>query len=436
MQLALNNHMTPASAWYDPAGVKYVDATDDEKETIMKGVGCYCKKVQSRDDCPSIKANHDVSAPNRYRWYHEDAGEGLCCKMAWTSLFTWVGFQYTRQETMDLCVSEVRPAPSTACCHLKNDQGPVGLRVKQTNSEAWVQGSVERRFRKVLAFSLEDVLGSTDHTGVAIDVEDVQGFLENGLDAGRFQRLECEETELMEDSRDCLLRTRPSSECCCHQATLTPAERCLPVDGAPSSTEDTYLEGSYTETSYNGHQKGSISFPPGPNAKEREILPQIVHSVDPEMVDDLATATNESEMVFPWAQNPQWTSICVMDKKVAYVRSQRHTKQVRSGTACHRVGKMTHCRPRYRTKHWTTYHQEYSNKCIKYKFTRKCSAGHAFYEKQFPPGVCAREPADENEDAVQLDDIGSLSFKCPESYKSGTPGGYNFARLCQCTTSC
>eukprot|EP00439_Symbiodinium_sp_Y106_P045544 s3684_g5.t2 len=200
--------------------VKYVDATDDEKETIMKGVGCYCKKVQSRDDCPSIKANHDVSAPNRYRWYHEDAGEGLCCKMAWTSLFTWVGFQYTRQETMDLCVSEVRPAPSTACCHLKNDQGPVGLRVKQTNSEAWVQGSVERRFRKVLAFSLEDVLGSTDHTGVAIDVEDVQGFLENGLDAGRFQRLECEETELMEDSRDCLLRTRPSSECCCHQAGL------------------------------------------------------------------------------------------------------------------------------------------------------------------------------------------------------------------------
>ena len=42
----------------------------------------------------------------------------------------------------------------------------------------------------------------TDHTGVAIDVEDVQGFLENGLDAGRFQRLECEETELMEDSRE------------------------------------------------------------------------------------------------------------------------------------------------------------------------------------------------------------------------------------------
>lgn len=37
---------------------------------------------------------------------------------------------------------------------------------------------------------------------MAIDVEDVQGFLENGLDAGRFQRLECEETELMEDSRE------------------------------------------------------------------------------------------------------------------------------------------------------------------------------------------------------------------------------------------
>ncbi|CAE7946377.1 unnamed protein product [Symbiodinium sp. KB8] len=410
MQLALdNNHMTRASAWYDHGSVKFVDATDEDQEMIMKGVGCYCKKVESREDCPSIKANHDVSAPNRYRWYHEDAGEGLCCKMAWTSLFTWVGFHYKRQETMDLCVSEVRPAPSAACCHLKNKQGSVGLRVKQTNSEAWVEGSsqnygatVERRFWKVSAVSLEDVLGSTDHTGGAIDVEDVRGFVENGLDAGRFLRLECEETELIEDSKDCLLRTRASSECCCHQATLTAAERCLPVYGAPNNTEDTYLEGSYHEVGDNGHQKGSISFPPGPNAKEREILPEIVHAVDPEMVDDITTDANESEMVFPWGQNPQWTSICVMKQKVAYVRSQRHSKRVRSGTHCHRIGKTTHCRPTYRTKHWTTYHQEYSDKCIKYKFTRTCSAGHAFYEKQFPPGVCAREPTDENDDSVQL----------------------------------
>lgn len=57
MQLALNNHMTPASAWYDPADVKYVDATDDEKETIMKGVGCYCKKALSSRVSGSAVAN-------------------------------------------------------------------------------------------------------------------------------------------------------------------------------------------------------------------------------------------------------------------------------------------------------------------------------------------------------------------------------------------
>ena len=33
-------------------------------------------------------------------------------------------------------------------------------------------------------------------------MEDVRGFVENGLDAGRFLRLECEETELIEDSKD------------------------------------------------------------------------------------------------------------------------------------------------------------------------------------------------------------------------------------------
>ena len=131
------------------------------------------------------------------------------------------------------------------------------------------------------------------------------------------------------------------------------------------------------------------------------------------MVDDITTAANESEMVFPWGQNPQWTSICVMKQKVAYVRSQRHSKRVRSGTRCHRIGKTTHCRPTYRTKHWTTYHREYSDKCIKYKFTRTCSAGHAFYEKQFPPGVCAREPTDENDDSVQLQDIWQFELHVP-----------------------
>lgn len=82
--------------------------------------------MQSREDCPSIKANHDVSAPNRYRWYHQDAEDGLCCKMAWTSLFTWVGLHYKRQEIMDPCVSEVGGSKSRGP-EYRLEQGPCSM---------------------------------------------------------------------------------------------------------------------------------------------------------------------------------------------------------------------------------------------------------------------------------------------------------------------
>ena len=161
------------------------------------------------------------------------------------------------------------------------------------------------------------------------------------------------------------------------------------------------------------------------------IFPDFVRARDPLLADDPATSANESEMDFSWQRMDQWTSTCEATASVPYVTSSRHSKRVKSGTTCHRVGKVTSCHARYTTKSWTTYHQKHETKCIKYKFTRLCESGQALYRKQ-PEGTCAREPSQTSDGAVQLVDIGSLSFMCPKDYKSGTPGGHHYDRRCRC----
>ena len=46
--------------------------------------------------------------------------QDLCCKMAFTYSMKAVGWSYKRQETVNLCVSELRPVASDECCHLKD----------------------------------------------------------------------------------------------------------------------------------------------------------------------------------------------------------------------------------------------------------------------------------------------------------------------------
>ena len=186
-------------------------------------------QVASIEDCGSVKDEHSEKDPNRYKWYHED--QGLCCKLDWTSVFTFVGWSYKRQDTMDLCLSEVRPVPSTSCCHLKDKIGSVGLRVKKATAEAFVSTNIYydsekgRRFFKVLEFDMEDISESTDYTGQAVQAADAQGFVRNAQKAGMFKELQCSEVELVKDAGQCVLRTEASMECCCHQARADATSR-------------------------------------------------------------------------------------------------------------------------------------------------------------------------------------------------------------------
>ena len=109
-----------------------------------------------------------------------------------------VGWGYERQQTADLCVSELRPAASDECCHLGDDGGSIGLRIHQSRAFLYLEaykdntfpwsGVVRKFYRSTPTFQLEEVTGATDHTGNAVDAETVRAFLQNVQDAGRYQK--------------------------------------------------------------------------------------------------------------------------------------------------------------------------------------------------------------------------------------------------------
>ena len=159
-------------------------------------------------------------------------------------------------------------------------------------------------------------------------------------------------------------------------------------------------------------KEGSVSFAESPDASE--TIPDYVTSADPEVVDDPSTAANESNMVFTWGRIGQWNLTCDGEKSIPWVRSQHHIARYSCGSTRHTpTGPST---TKYCTRHWTTYHQEYTKKCVSRKYTRLCQPGHGLYEKQFPRGTCAHEPSETQVDELQLVGIGNLSFMCPEEY--------------------
>ena len=130
---------------------------------------------------------------------------------------------------------------------------------------------------------------------------------------------------------------------------------------------------------------------PPTNSEQREQdMPTTISAPDAQAVDHPETEANESEMMFNWAKMDQWSRRCVQQKMVEFVKSHSHSKRVRAGSTCTRIGKVTTCRPRYRTDRWTTYTQEYKSQCIKYEYTRACPAGQGKYEKQIPEGQCMK----------------------------------------------
>ncbi|CAE7943436.1 unnamed protein product, partial [Symbiodinium sp. KB8] len=195
---------------------------DDLLQAGFKNNACYCKKVKSDAECPSEEEGDP-------RWYHEVKGEetNLCCKIANTGFFTYVGWSYTKMEgNFSLCESEIRPVPATSCCWLDGlVANPVGIRVSRVSAElevdqhAYLQKSPVV-YKSGFKFRLEDITGGRDYNS-AVNAFDVRQFVEYNHEAGRFDKLQCRKTLFREDRGFCVVREKAASACCCHKASCS-----------------------------------------------------------------------------------------------------------------------------------------------------------------------------------------------------------------------
>lgn len=333
------------------------------------------------------------------------------------------------------------------CCRVGEDeQQKVGVHIKQAKGlgyqivrEIWEWP--DKYFGKSRPiFQLDDVTGGTDYDGSPVSAAIVREFLEKRLQMGLLQAasgvegkdavpgqdtaLLCSQHFQDLDTADCRLRAKRPDECCCLEATVQEAQRCLPVpSGASSSLGPFVVNGTYTETKLHDLDEGSIAWPPSPEEMDKE-LPKKVTSQDPEAPE---------QFDYDWTPGQQWEAKCLGNQKVGYIRSEKKSKRVRSGTRFRRVGKVSHSVPVYKTKHWTAYHQEYKEECISYEYKRRCPLNHGLYVKQFPLGTCTKVPGESN-DQLQLMDLGALTYQCPEGYQSGAEGAMKFNRHCSCTS--
>jgi hypothetical protein len=422
-------------------------------------VACYCKAVDDISKCEDNKHPSKPEKPSGPRFFHPDAdlkkgkSVSLCCKLDWTSFFSWVGWDYKKQEDLTRCKRESRPVPSSSCCHLKDEHGAFGVRInKATSKSAMVTRAAggyrlsDPKFLKTPPeIKLEDITGGQDYTGTDIPAEDVREFVEMQLtQGGRFNgKLQCggdkgSFAELLADGGACHLRDGPSEQCCCHVASVVEAERCLPAKGAASEEEAQRkeVESALETWSEHGHKAGRIVHAAGPDT-ERGMQVTISNMPDPLAENNPETQDDESGMRWDWTKaTNQWTKKCLEPVQVPYVKSTRHSKRVRDGQTCRQIGKVRHCSPKYKTVYSTTYSQQFKAGCTKWQWDRKCAAGSGLYVKQIPPGQCVPEPERALPFALNLTEIGPLLYMCPDDYVSGTGGTENYHPKCACRPEC
>ncbi|CAE7190764.1 unnamed protein product [Symbiodinium microadriaticum] len=340
-------------------------ATLDKKQRDDLRLGC-AMKVKSDAECPSEEEGDP-------RWYHEVKGEetNLCCKIANTGFFTYVGWSYTKMEgNFSLCESEIRPVPATSCCWLDGlVANPVGIRVSRVSAElevdqhAYLQKSPVV-YKSGFKFRLEDITGGRDYNS-AVNAFDVRQFVEYNHEAGRFDKLQCRKTLFREDRGFCVVREKAASACCCHKASLVEATRCLPAPKAPKQQTVIVLPQS--------QDRRQLTAMPRQSYMDEDNMPKTLRSIDPEAEDDFDTYDDETEMVWTWTRvqaQKQWTSHC--------------SKNSSSGA------------------------------CIEMNYTRLCPYGKGLYEKRLYTGSTYREkPLPKQVHFNELEWVAPMTYECP-----------------------
>lgn len=474
----------------------YHEADGAMKEFLFRDLGCYCKQVESLSDCPEHKqlpdAAVDETVPSYYRFFHADKVSGdkkphMCCKLSYTSIFDIKGFKYKRQD-IDLCTHDVRPVPDDVCCrvHFPGEEA-IGLRLRQVLRRAgqYIDYDEETRVIKSreftldrLSFHLEDIADSLDYNGTVVSAAAAREFVtanRQEIYGGPESELYCMSRrglkEVLEDKAECTLRSHVAQECCCHEADLEEAERCLPLPASsrlmagPVEMNGIYRESiSVHKSADSGDLKtGEISWA-SPEYRLGKV-PYRVQSVDPEV------PAGPEAMTFDWESMSQWTWECVNKKKVPYIASrweqveasllefprhaqrtvqrnqqrarQRRQRQQRQRREKRRRAELARQRaqhknvaPRKQTYKRKVYYQDYEEQCITRKYTRLCPADRAMYRKIIRGGRCTQEPTDSNHDVVKLVDIGGMRFRCPKHYKTSKSirEGYDYDQRCRCTS--
>jgi len=341
---------------------------DDLLQQGFKNNACYCKKVKSDAECPSEEEGDP-------RWYHKDKGDdknNLCCKIANTGFFTYVGWSYTKMAGgLSLCESEIRPVPATSCCwldgHLAN---PVGIRVSRVSADLEVDlraysQKIPVVHKSGFNFRIQDITGGRDYNS-AVDVYDVQKFVEYNYEAGRFDKLQCRKTLFWEERGNCVVREEAATACCCHKASLVEATRCLIAPKAPKQQTVIVMQQSQDRRQLTGMPKQTYM--------EEDNMPKTLNSVDPEAEDDFDTYDDETEMVWTWSRvhaQKQWTNHC--------------SKNSTSGA------------------------------CIEMNYTRVCPSGKGLYEKKLYSGSTYREkPRPKDVYSNLLEWVAPMTYECPQ----------------------
>ena len=150
-------------------------------------------QVESISECPNRKGE-EVDAhknPIGFRWFHanensEESKPHLCCKLAMSKSWNFVGWKYQRQKDLHLCMSEVRPIQPEVCCRLEDDLGSIGFHIHRARSEGYMaqyysspRGVYFGRSRPFI--QMEDIAYGVDYDGLRVSKADVQEFVRNNF---------------------------------------------------------------------------------------------------------------------------------------------------------------------------------------------------------------------------------------------------------------
>lgn len=412
-----------------------VDSALGDSRQSDEELGCYCKSVKDSSECVDGK---DASKPESLNFFQLTGDAPLCCKQQSVSVLNMmfgIGMGWSKQKTADLCLSERLPLNPEGCCVLADDLGSVCVRVSRATAQALStgEGNQKRFYKSNALVTIDEISGSIDYDTSDVPFQEAQRFVSSLMAQGRFKqidgRLQCQRTlNEMESTHtwehaECLLKARPSEECCCPAAEVEDTFRCLPVSGAYEGEQTQILEAAVSSRQEHDLEQTELSHP---QPTEPETSARL-SNVDPEV---------DGGPTWDWDRvAEQWNPPTCTEEKSLPVVEEVIRCPAGSGSKppcffrlkdCHQEKHGMKCTERTKKADpYIEYTQSSSIWCMSEAWTRKCPAGTAQYKRVAPSGKCMSESSG-------LVSLGNRIFQCPADHASGLSGASSFSPACKC----